>query len=133
VGTQTLSYDGRPSRSRETKPTTFETLTADTLHVPAGSTMVFDFGGEARLDSVMAGAAPLFYGELTGRGGKGLQATRRDGRIEIPADLRPGEYLVLVHVSGPEGEADYAFRVAVEPDTGSLPTPGDPGRQASGN
>jgi transposase-like protein len=27
VGAQALPYDGRPPRSRETKPTTFETLT----------------------------------------------------------------------------------------------------------
>jgi hypothetical protein len=27
VGAQTLPHDGRPPRSRETKPTTFETLT----------------------------------------------------------------------------------------------------------
>ncbi len=87
----------------------------DALSVPAGSTMVLNFGGRPRLDSVMAGAQPLFYGELaTGRSGKGLRTIRRDGRIEIPVDLPAGEYFVLVHVSGPDGEADYAFRVAVE-------------------
>lgn len=87
----------------------------DALNVAAGSTMILSFDGQPRLDSVMAGAGPLFYGELaTGRPGKSLRTTRRDGRIEIPADLPAGEYLVLMHVSGPEGEADYAFRVAVE-------------------
>ena len=62
----------------------------------------------------MAGATSLFYGEVTGQPGKALQTVRRDGRIEIPADLSAGEYLVLVHVSGPKGEADYAFRVNFE-------------------
>jgi len=89
----------------------------DTLSVAAGSTMVLSFGGQPRLDSVIAGAHPLFYGELaTSRPGKDLRTIRRDGRVEIPAHLSAGEYLVLVHVSGPKGEADYAFRVTVERD-----------------
>lgn len=89
----------------------------DTLSVAAGSTMVLAFGGRSRLDSVLAGAQPLFYGELaTGRPGKSLRTIRRDGRIEIPAALPTGDYFVTVHVFGPEGEADYAFRVAVERD-----------------
>ena len=90
----------------------------DTLSVAAGSTMVLSFGGQPRLDSVMAGATPLFYGELTGQPGKSLRTVRQDDRIEIPADLPAGQYLVLVHVFGPEGEADYAFRVAVERELG---------------
>jgi hypothetical protein len=91
----------------------------DTLHVSAGSTMVLKFGGEAKLDSVVAGAWPLFYGELTGRPAKELRAIRSGDHVEIPADLPPGEYLLGVFVSGPKGEADYAFRVAVEREPGS--------------
>ncbi len=94
----------------------------DALSVAAGSTMVLSFDGQPRLDSMVAGAGTLFHGELTtGRPGKSLQTTRQDGRIEIPADLPAGEYLVLVHVSGPQGEADYAFRVAVEREGSGSP------------
>ena len=94
----------------------------DALSVAAGSTMVLGFGGRPRLDSVMAGASPLFYGDVTGQPGKDLRTIRRDGRFEIPADPPAGEYLVHVHVFGPEGEADYAFRVAVEGNVSERPS-----------
>ena len=101
----------------------------DTLSVAAGSTMVLSFAGQSRLDSVMAGAGPLLYGELaTGRPGESLRTIPQEGRFEIPADLRAGEYLVLVHVFGPEGgEADYAFRVAVEGNASERPGAGGSG------
>lgn len=90
----------------------------DALSVAPGSTMVLTFGGQPTLDHVMAGATPLVYGELTGQAGKRLRTIRRDGRIEIPVDLPAGGYFVGVYVFGPEGEADYAFRVTVQHDPG---------------
>lgn len=93
----------------------------DALSVAAGSTMILSFDGRPRLDSVIVGAVPLFYGELTGQPGKGLRAIRRGDRIEIPAGLPAGEYFVGVYVSGPKGEADYAFRVAVEREESGSP------------
>ena len=93
----------------------------DALSVAAGSTMILSFDGRPRLDSVIVGAVPLFYGELTGQPGKGLRAIRRGDRIEIPAGLPAGEYFVGVYVSGPKGEDDYAFRVVVEREESGSP------------
>lgn len=88
-----------------------------TLKVPAGSTMLFDFGGRPKPDSVVAGAYPLSYGRITGRPATGLRM-REDGRLELPSDLRAGGYSVAVWVSGPKGEATYSYRIAVENGAG---------------
>jgi hypothetical protein len=115
----------------------------EALAVPAGSVMVFDFGGSRRPTSVKAVAYPLGRGnELSGRRrggflvpseGRSALATedlkvRREGdRTEIPAELPVGEYVVELFVRVTRGnDATYYFRVAVEGNAGKLPDHGDP-------
>ena len=75
-----------------------------TLVVPAGSEVVFDFGGE-RPSSVDATAYPLDQGDGASsngnRGmpeGKRLRVERAGGQTHISGDLPPGAYLVDVFV-----------------------------------
>ncbi len=85
----------------------------ETLTVPAGSVMVFDYGGEDRPSKVGAGAFPLVRGKI-GRATKHLQARRAGDLTRIPAKLPAGEYLVGIYIYVPEGDASYHFRVLVE-------------------
>ena len=113
------------------------------LAVPAGSVMVFDFGGSRRPTSVRAVAYPLGRGnELSGRrrgcflvpgegrsalATEGLKVRRKGDRTEIPAELPVGKYVVelFVRVSG-GNDASYYFRVAVEGNASKPPDHGDP-------
>lgn len=89
-----------------------------TLTVPAGSVMVFEYGGERPPDQVEAGAEPLGpRGKPDGRL-RPLETGRSGVQVNIPADLPAGEHLVNVFVTVPEGDASYYFRVAVEGETG---------------
>ena len=100
-----------------------------TLAVPAGSGMVFDYGGEAPPDEVRAGAEPLGPdGETTGYSSRTLATggSARGGRATIPAELPAGDYVVDVFVRVPEGDASYYFRVAVEGGGAALPGAGGP-------
>ena len=115
----------------------------EALTVPAGSGMVFDFGGSRRPTSVKAVAYPLGRGnELSGRrrGGflvpsegrsalttEDLKVRRKGDRTEIPAELSPGEYVVELFVRVPGGnDATYYFRVAVEGHADEPPDSGAP-------
>jgi hypothetical protein len=91
-----------------------------TLSVAPGSVLTFDFGGKVEPDHVVSGAAPISYGRLTGAAPTDLRVDG-EGRTRIPEDLRAGEYAVGVFVSGPQGEADYSVRVAVEGDASERP------------
>ena len=116
----------------------------EALFVPAGSVMVFDFGGSRRPTLVKAVAYPLGRGnELSGRrrGGflvpsKGRSAlatenlgVRRGGdRTEIPAELPVGKYVVELFVRVPGGnDASYYFRVAVDGEAGKRSDSGGSG------
>jgi hypothetical protein len=87
--------------------------------------MVFDYGGR-RLTSVGAGAYNLQEVRRVGSEASKLRTLRQGDRTEIPAELRPGVYVVDVLVTVPEGDASYSFRVAVEGDASELPDSGDP-------
>lgn len=91
-----------------------------TLHVTPGSTLLFDFGGEVQPNYADAGAFPLSFGRLTGRAATDLRM-ESNGRIQVPGDIPAGEYATSVFVSGPQGEADYSFRIAVEREQGERP------------
>ena len=98
-----------------------------TLAVPAGSGMVFDYGGEAPPDEVRAEAEPLGPdGEPTGSSRPLATDGSAGGRATIPAELPAGDYVVDVFVRVPEGDASYYFRVAVEGSGAALPGTGDP-------
>jgi len=98
-----------------------------TLAVPAGSDMVFDYGGEGTPDSVRAGAEPLGPGgERDDSLSSPLQTGGSGGRVTIPAVLPAGEYVVDVSVTVAEGDASYYFRATVERDEDTLPATGGP-------
>ena len=122
-----------------------------TLTVPMGSVLMFDYGGEGKMDSVEARAYPLEQEKqwLPGPDGtrlmrpkegrsvlttEDLRVRREEGdRTAIPAKPSSGEYVIEVLVRVPEGDASYYFRVAVEGGAGKLPDSGSPGRHGSGN
>lgn len=87
------------------------------LTVSAGSVLAFNFGGEVKPDHTIAGAAPMAYGKLTGRAATDLRIAD-GGRIRLPEDMRAGEYAMGVFVSGPQGEAEYSYRIDVEREAG---------------
>ena len=98
-----------------------------TLAVPAGSDMVFDYGGEVPPDSVRAGAEPLGPGgEPADSLSSPLKTRGSEDRVTIPAELPAGDYVVDVSVTVPEGGASYYFRVVVERDEVALPATGGP-------
>ena len=99
-----------------------------TLAGPAGSEMVFDYGGNEPTDSVRAGAEPLGPGgEPANSLSSPLEtAGASGGRVTIPAELPAGDYVVDVSVTVPEGDASYYFRVAVERNEVALPATGGP-------
>lgn len=100
-----------------------------TLAVPAGSDMVFDYGGEVPPNAVRAGAEPLGPGgEPTGSSPRPLETGGPGGRVTVPAELPAGDYVVDVSVTVPEGDASYYFRVVVERDGAALPATGGPER-----
>lgn len=97
------------------------------LAVPAGSDMVFDYGGEGPPDAVRAGAEPLGPGgEPAGASSRRLETGGSRDRVAIPAELPTGVYVVDVSVTVPEGDASYYFRVVVERDGAALPATGSP-------
>ena len=103
-----------------------------TLTVPTGSVLMFDYGGEGRLDSVEARAYPLEQEKQWLPGPEGTRLMRPEegrsvlvtedlrvrrevgGRMAIPAELSSGECVVEVLVGVPQGDASYYFRVNVE-------------------
>ncbi len=117
------------------------------LAVPAGSVMIFDFGGSRRPTSVRAVAYPLGRGnELSGsrQGGflvpsegrlalatENLKVRRKGVRTEIPSELPVGKYVVelFVRVSG-GNDASYYFRIAVEGHASKLRDIADPEHRA---
>lgn len=88
-----------------------------TLAVPAGSVMVFEYGGERPPDTVEAGAERLGPGGKPEGRPRPLETGGAGARVNIPADLPAGEHVVNVFVTVPEGDASYYFRVAVERET----------------
>jgi hypothetical protein len=103
-----------------------------TLTVPTGSVLMFDYGGEGSTDSVETRAYPLEQEKqwLPGPEGTRLMRPEEGGsvlasenlrvrremgdRTAIPAELSSGEYVVEVSVGVPEGDASYYFRVNVQ-------------------
>ncbi len=102
----------------------------EALTVPRGWVLVFDYGGRGWSASVDAGAYPLdrAKGSLSGSDSgaplvrsegrsaleaKALRVSRLGERVQIPAKLAAGKYIVEVSVRVPEGEAAYYFRVVV--------------------
>ncbi len=122
-----------------------------TLTVPGGSVLMFDYGGQEKPASVEARAYPLKQEKkllpgpdgtrlMRPKEGRSVLATedlrvRREvgDRTAIPAELSPGEYVVEVLVRLPEGDASYYFRAAVEGRAGTLPKSSSPGWHDSGN
>ena len=97
------------------------------LVVPAGSEMVFDFGG-GQPSSVGATAYPLDQEDGPSSGpdervvmprGERLRVESAGGRTRIRGDLPPGTYLVdVVFVQVVDGDASYLYNVAVSRGTG---------------
>src|SRR5215216_1520414 len=90
----------------------------ETLTVPAGSTLTFEYGGRT-LDSLSVTAELIGRGNVPDEGSKGhqeiqLQSSRSGDRARIVADLPAGKYVVAVFVRVPQGDALYGFRVVVE-------------------
>lgn len=97
----------------------------DTLVVPAGSEMVFDFG-DWRSSSVGATAYPLDQGDSPSTGpeerqgmpkGKRLRVEGAGGETRISGDLPPGAYLVDVFVLVEQGDVSYSYNVSVRQET----------------
>lgn len=106
----------------------------DTLTIPAGSTLTFEFGGEGPYEAD-SGTYPLDpeARTLPGPGGlrflapgeekpipepMDLKTARADGRTRITADLPTGKYILAVFVDPGNGDASYYYRLRVEPNTG---------------
>jgi hypothetical protein len=91
-----------------------------TLTVPAGSDIVFRYGGHKSPKRVEAGAFPLGKegGWVLNERGRiihhSLKAHGSGAERTIPAELPPGEYAVDVFVIEPQGDASYYFHVVVE-------------------
>lgn len=113
----------------------------DTLTVPAGSTLEFDFGAEGPYEAD-SGAYPLDpkAKTLPGSGGvrflapdeeepmpepKDLKAVRADAQTRITAGLPAGEYVLSVFVDPGRGDVSYYYRLRVEPasDESSIAPP----------
>ncbi len=96
-----------------------------TLVVPAGSEMVFDFGGE-QPSSVDATAYPLNQGDGSSSGpgenhgmpqGERLRVERAGGQTRMSGDLSPGAYLVDVFVQVVDGDVSYSYNVSIRQET----------------
>lgn len=79
----------------------------DELVVPAGAVMSFVYKGK-KLDSLGISAR-------NGLGAKDLKVRRSGTRARIVADLPPGEYLLDVFATMPEGDVSYGFGLVVKP------------------
>jgi hypothetical protein len=131
IGSYCWSSPGSPATCADAAgiPVAREQLS---LTVPKGSVLMFDYGGEGRLDSVEARAYPLEQEKQWLPGPEGTRLMRpKEGRsvlvtedlrvrrevgdrMAIPAELSSGEYVVEVLVGVPEGDASYYFCVNVE-------------------
>jgi|SRR5215212_7774843 hypothetical protein len=90
-----------------------------TLTVPAGSEMVFRFGGQKSLKEVEATAYPINkinkWGFAARSSPRALKTHGSGTKRAIPAELPSGEYVVEVSVEEPpDNQADYYFRVMVQ-------------------
>ena len=98
-----------------------------TLAVPAGSGMVFDYGGEEPPNAVRAKAEPFGPGDEPAGPSRPLATGGSGGgRVTIPAEVPAGVYVVDVFVQVPEGDASYYFRAAVEGHGAAPPAAGGP-------
>jgi len=91
----------------------------NTLTVPSGSEVVFRYGGQRPPKKVGATASPLSKNDTSSASAnlnrsRSLKAHGSGVERTIPAELPPGEYVVEVHVTEPQGDASYFFRVMVE-------------------
>lgn len=106
----------------------------DTLTIPAGSTLVFDFGGEGSYE-VTAAAYPLNTESETLPGPDGvrylapgedgpipapkeLKAVQTNGRTQITGALPPGQHILSVFLDPGRGDASYFYRLRVDPANG---------------
>lgn len=89
-------------------------VSGEILRVPAGATLIFDYGGESA-DSIRVGAYPVDEGGNIDYPYGKLELLQVEGRGEasIPFELPTGEYYVDVFVQVPEGDVTYYFRVVV--------------------
>ena len=97
----------------------FGPLRKKTLTVPSGSEMVFHYEGQSSPDMVKATATSLNKQGTSTAGAdskvsRSLKAQGSGVERTIPAELPPREYVVLVFVREPQGDASYFFRVMVE-------------------
>lgn len=86
-------------------------IPADATAVVAGSTLTFDYGGEAT-----EGSSYCEFSSLEGNAGGGLNCRGRGDQAEIPANLPPGGYGLAVSITQEDGEsADfYGFHLLVK-------------------
>jgi hypothetical protein len=124
----TLSYGGEVARSPASASYCWGGGCADgvwtvpprkqTLYVPSGAEMVFRFGGQGPPNKVSASATELLGRVDTNGGGLGraysLKASGSGVKRVIRARLPPDEYLVDVHITAPQGDVPYIFRVVVQ-------------------
>ena len=86
--------------------------------MPSGAEMVFRFGGQGPPNEVSASATELLGRVDTNGGGLGREFSlkARGSSVEraIRARLPPEEYLVDVHITAPQGDVPYIFRVVVQ-------------------
>lgn len=127
----TLSYDGQTQTGRLGSycwqsacalmigiPIPDEMLT-----VPAGASLVFAYGGVKPLTEVQAVAHLLSDGEFvpaaSGRWlrprqpGIALPAHLAGQQVALTATLPAGDYVILVRIFGPEGDASYGFHLVI--------------------
>jgi hypothetical protein len=90
-----------------------------TLTVPSGSEVMFRYGGQRPPKKVRARASPLSKNDTSNASAnlnrsRSLKAHGSGVERTIPAEVPPGEYVVDVHVTEPQGGASYFFRLMVE-------------------
>jgi hypothetical protein len=98
-------------------------LPKQTLAVPAGSEMVFRYGGRKSPDKLEIHVNPLDKKDTSSASAdpnlsRSLKALGSGVERTIPVEVPPGEYVVRVYVEESQplglGQADYFFRIMVE-------------------
>lgn len=90
------------------------TMNLDVLEVPAGAKMVFEYGGKP-VNRIIFTTYPVRNGQIEyPNGERRLLEVKGRSKVEVPANLPPGEYFLDVFVQVPQGDASYSFGVLVK-------------------
>ena len=90
------------------------TMTGETLEVPSGAKMVFEYGGKP-VTKMMFTTYPVRNGQIEyPNGERQLLEVKGRSKTKVPMKRPPGEYFLDVFVQVPQGDASYSFGVVVQ-------------------